>query len=87
MAETTNNAEPDLSTFLELLIEITALQRLRHAWVDEAQRDTQWKMKFQMLHKMIEARCLQRDQLLELFAEEYPEIKNFAWLQEQGFDA
>ena len=82
-----NGLHPELSQFMELLIEISDLQRLRHCWADQRGMDDQWRLTFKMLNSMIERYCCERERQLERFAETYPEIRNFTWLQSETFDA
>ncbi len=90
MAQEIQAAE-EMSVFLELLIELAALERLRHAWGKEAVKSDQWRMKFEILNDMISRRLQEREDRLKDFESAYPELKGFDWFgsseKTQQFDA
>ena len=80
-------SDAELNELMELLIDIAALQRLRHCWAEEVSKDSQWRMKFTLLKEMIAKRCAERDETLARVSKTYPEIRNFTWLKQESFDA
>ena len=79
--------DEEMSSFFELLIEISALQRLRHVWAEEEVKNTAWWSKFELLNEMIERRCEVRRTKLARFEQEYPEMREFSWMEGMSFDA
>lgn len=80
-------AGQNLESFIELLIEISALQRLRRVWLAEEGENSEQNERLAILSRMIRRRCAERDRELRKFSEAYPEIKTFGWLNDSNYDA
>lgn len=70
------DATEKMVDFLELLIELAGLEKLRHSWAKEATKDSQWRMKFDILNEMIQRRLEVREQYLRECQLEFPELKD-----------
>ena len=73
--------------FLELLVELTALERLRNCWSKEPDKCEDWRAKMDLISEMIEKRSGLRDEKLKFYEEVFPEIKSFDWMGSRRFDA
>ena len=74
--------------FVELLIEIDALQRLFQAWTngEEAECAQEQSIRVDVLEMMLIKKIALRDEALAEFRMVYPEMKQFAWATPE-FDA
>lgn len=79
--------ECTLSTdeFIELLIELDALQRLFNVWLEEAHNE-EVGPQMEILKCMITKKVTVRDQVLAEYRNTYPELQNFDWAK-PDFDA
>ena len=71
--------------FIELLIELDALQRLFNVWLEEAHNE-EIHPQMEILKCMISNKITVRDQVLAEYRIVYPELDNFAWAK-PNFDA
>jgi len=74
--------------FVELLIEIDALQRLFQAWTsgDEVACSEEQSIRLDVLEAMLAKKMAMRDEALAEFRMVYPEMRQFAWAQPE-YDA
>ncbi len=69
--------------FIELLIELDALQRMYATWLDDEEEHSP---QINILREMITKKLSLRDEVLAQYRVMYPELDQYAWAQPQ-FDA
>lgn len=71
--------------FIELLIELDALQRLFNVWLEESHTE-EVGPQMEILKGMITKKVTIRDQVLAEYRNTYPELEQFDWAK-PDFDA
>ena len=79
--------ESSLEEFVELLVEIAALQRLRVHWDEASEKDGTWYAKNEVLESLLERKLKEREEALEAFKEEYPDLEDFSFGYFSTYDA
>ena len=77
--EMDSQGEELIEQFVELLIEITALQRLYAEWIIADRQAADIETQLAMLERLLQRKLLLRQRKLARLREIYPEIEQFEW--------
>ena len=79
--------ELSFESFLELLVEIAALQRLRAEWQLQDDDQEGLEEKREILERVLAKKLDMRAQALGQLRETFPDMANFSWGSPDAYDA